>query len=158
MKNSPPILVTHTPHGVQRGLVVIELAITLPLVLLIMLATAEFGRAFYQYTTLSKAVETGTRYYASTALDNTIPVATKVSTIENLVVFGSPAAGGTSILPGFNNSNVTEISSVGPVGTVPADHVRVTADYTFVPIIGRLPIFGTVSNFTMTASQTMRVL
>ena len=48
---------TRKPSRLQCGLVVVELAITLPLVLLIMLATAEFGRAIYQYTTLTKAVE-----------------------------------------------------------------------------------------------------
>lgn len=148
---------TRTPPGLQRGLVVIELAITLPLVLLIMLATAEFGRAFFHYTTLTKAVEAGSRYYSSAALNTTIPVATKVTTTENLIVFGSPGAG-TSVLPGFTVSDVTEISAVGPVGSIPADHVRVTATYTYTPMISNLPIYGTVAGFTMTASHTMRAL
>ena len=56
---------TPRPDGRQRGLVVVELAITLPLIILIMFATAELGRAFYQHATLTKAVEAGTRYYAS---------------------------------------------------------------------------------------------
>ena len=149
---------TLKPRSLQGGLVATELAIIFPLVLLIMLATAEFGRAFFQYTTLTKAVEAGTRYYASTALDTTVPVATQVATTENLIVFADPAGGGTSVLPNFTVSDVTEISAVGPVGTVPADHVRVTANYTYAPMIGRLPIFGAVSSFTMTASQTMRAL
>ncbi|MEN8133850.1 MAG: TadE family protein [Pseudomonadota bacterium] len=143
--------------GLQRGLVVIELAITLPLVLLIMLATAEVGRAIYQYTTLTKAVEAGSRYYASTALDSSIPDVTKKITTENLIVFGSPQAGATSVLPNFFVSNVTEIE-LGPLGTIPVDHVRVSANYDYAPFISGIPILGSVASFTMTATHTMRAI
>jgi len=138
----------------QQGLVVVELAITLPLVLLIMLATAEFGRAFFQYTTLSKAVEAGARYYSGVVLDSTIPDDVAEDTTENLIVFGDPGAG-TSILPGFaiSDVNVYDIATSG----VP-NHINVTATYTFKPIIGRLPIYGKIDNITMTASHTLRAL
>jgi len=144
---------TRKSPDLQRGLVVIELAIVTPLVLLIMLATAEFGRAFYQYTTLSKAVEAGARYYASTVLDPAVTDAVAIPTVENIIVYASPQSGGTSVLPNFSTSDVTEIS----FGSV-ADHVRVSAQYNFVPIVGNMPIFGAMANFTMTATHTMRAL
>jgi len=135
---------------------VVELVITLPLVLMIMLATAEVGRAIYQYTTLTKAVEAGSRYYASTALDASITSATKVATTENLIVFGSPGVGATTVLPGFAISNVTEVE-FEPAGA-PLDHVRVSADYDYAPFISGIPILGSVASFTMTATHTMRAL
>jgi len=147
---------TRKPPGSQHGLVVVELAITLPLVLLIMLATAEVGRAIYQYTTLTKAVESGSRYYASAALDISITDATKEATTENLIVFGSPVAGATSVLPGFSVSDVTEVA-FEPAGA-PADHIRVSADYSYAPFISGIPILGSVASFTMTATHTMRAL
>jgi Flp pilus assembly protein TadG len=137
----------------QRGLVTVELAIILPLIILIMLATAEFGRAFYQYTTLSKAVEAGARYYASVALDPSVTDTVALPTTENLIVFASPDGSGSAILPSFTVSDVTEIS----LNAVP-DHVRVSAEYDFVPLIGGIPIFGSAASFTMTATHTMRAL
>lgn len=144
------------PPGLQHGLVVVELVITLPLVLMIMLATAELGRAIYQYTTLTKAVEAGSRYYASTALDSSITAATKEATTENLIVFGSPVAGATTVLPGLMVSDVTEVA-FEPAGA-PIDHVRVSANYTYAPFISGIPILGPIASFTMTATHTMRAL
>ena len=138
--------------GQQRGLVVVELAITLPLIVMIMFATAELGRAFYQYSTLTKAVEAGTRYYASALNDLTIVEANKIPTTKNLVAFASPDGSGASVIPGFNTGNVT-------VDAVLDDHVRVSAVYDFAPMLGAsLPIIGTMASFTMTASHSMRAL
>ena len=142
--------------GRQRGLVAVELAIITPVILMIMLATAEIGRALFQYTTLTKAVEAGTRYYAS-AINDTEDTSDKKDTTRNLVVFASPLAGAPSVLPSFTFANVIEVDE-GPSGSIPADHVRVTANYTFTPIIGQIPIFGTIIGFPLTASHTMRVL
>ena len=140
--------------GRQRGLVVVELAIITPVVLMIMLATAEIGRAFFQYTTLTKAVEAGTRYYAS-AINDTEDMSDKEKTARNLVVYGSPQAGGVKVLP--DPWGTTDVI-VQVVGTSPDEHVRVTTSYDFQPIIGQIPIFGTIITFPMTASNTMRVL
>ena len=142
---------TYKSPRCQHGLVSVELAIALPLILLIMLATADYGRAFYQYTTLTKAVEAGTRYYASTVLDTNIP--NKETTTVNLVIFGSPQAGSDvdRVLPGFGTTN----GSVAPPVLI-IDHVRVSAQYNFVPLIAGIPIFGSATGFTMTATNTMR--
>ena len=148
------VLSNHTPGipGRQRGLVVVELAITLPLIILIMFATAEIGRAFFQYTTLTKAVEAGTRYYASAVNDLTITT-DKVSTTKNLIVSASPDGGGDDVLPGFGTGDVT-------VDAVFNDHVRISATYDFVPIIGKLPIINKVigDGLTMTVGHSMRIL
>ena len=140
---------TPRSDGRQRGLVVVELAITLPLIILIMFATAELGRAFYQYATLTKAVEAGTRYYAS----NPNPI-TEKGTIQKLVVYADPdGSSGDEVLPGFVPGNVT-------VDDVFNDHVRVSASYKFIPIIGKLPIINKVigDELTLTATHSMRAL
>ena len=142
----------HTPYRRQRGLVVVELSIVLPLIILIMFATAELGRALFQYTTLTKAVESGARYYSS-AVNDPFVVGDPGSITRNLVVFADPAGTGDAVLPGFGTGDVT-------VGGVVDDHISVSADYDFKPIIGKLPIISRVFglNLTMTATQTMRAL
>ena len=148
------VISDHTPESAdrQRGLVVVELAITLPLIILIMFAVAELGRAFYQYATLTKAVEAGTRYYASAVNDLTITT-DKIATTENLIVYASPDGSGAAVLPGFNPGNVT-------VDPVLDDHVYINAEYDFNPIIGKLPIINRVvgEGLKMTVAHTMRVL
>ena len=41
----------------QRGIAAIEMAITLPVLLLLLVGTAELGRAFYQYNELTKLLD-----------------------------------------------------------------------------------------------------
>ena len=142
----------HTPVRHQRGLVVVELAIVLPLLVLIMFATAELGRALYQYNTLTKAVESGARYYASNP-------GISEKTIENLVVFASPfpEKAVKPVLPNFDTTGTVDVGG-------PEDgHITVSADYKFEPIFEvteKLPIIGKRlgSDLIMTATQTMRAL
>jgi hypothetical protein len=150
------IVLTSRAHATferQRGLVVVELAIVLPLIILIMFATAELGRALFQYSTLTKAVEAGARYYASAVQDPFTDPAVALSRTRNLVVYASPASSGDAVLPGFGTGDVA-------VGGLVDDHISVSADYDFQPIIGKLPIINRVigNNLTMTATQTMRAL
>ncbi len=81
-------------HIRQRGSAVVELAIVLPLLLLIFLGTAEFGRALFQYNTLTKAVRDGARYISQHSLKGSTGVvdvpssAVAVVETKNLVVYG----------------------------------------------------------------------
>lgn len=85
----------------ERGIQLAELAIVLPVLLILFAATAEFGRYFYEYTTLAKAARIGTRYL----------VTAKVSTYEksqakNLVVYGNAAGTGSPLIEGLTTDNV----------------------------------------------------
>lgn len=151
----------------QRGLAAIEFAIVLPLILLLMLATAEVARAFYQYNTLSKAARDGIRYLADTALNGTTGLIdldaedgnsgqTKRERTQNLVVYGNLSGTGTPLLEGLAVDDVV-ISAVG------LDHVRVDASYTYIPMLPVIPTFGYTgndigTNFTLQASTSMRAL
>src|SRR3712207_962909 len=80
----------------ESGLQLVEVTIVIPIFLILFGATAEFGRFFYEYTTLAKAARVGSRYLA------TAPVAAgEDTTAKNIVVFGNPAGSGSPVLPGL---------------------------------------------------------
>ena len=84
-------------HARQGGAVIVELAIVLPIMLFLMLATAEFGRAFFQYNTLTKAVRDGGRYAAANALAGslgTLDVNAIAAETQQLVVYGNAIGNG----------------------------------------------------------------
>lgn len=143
----------------QRGVATIEFAVCVPVLLLLMLATAELGRAMYQYNTLIKSVRDGARYAASAATSSqrivTITPPVRTATL-NLVVTGNVGGTGTPLLPGLTANNVT-LTDIGN------GFIAVSATYTFTPILGgTLPTFGfgPPINISMTlpATVVMRVL
>jgi len=79
----------------QRGLAMVELALTLPLLVLLMLAFAEFGRMLFQYNSLQQASRDAGRYAASQAWNATLGTldlnAALVSQTKNVAVYGLPA-------------------------------------------------------------------
>lgn len=119
----------------QRGLAMVELALTLPLLVLLMLAFAEFGRMLFQYNSLQQASRDAGRYVASQAWNATLGTldlnAALVSQTKNVAVYGLPANpnGYPAAAPGLTTGDVT----VSAVGT---NHVRVSIAYTFVPALG----------------------
>jgi Flp pilus assembly protein TadG len=88
----------------ERGVQLVELAIVVPLLLMLFGAVAEFGRYFYEYTTVAKAARVGARFMASKSLDSAT-VNWQTAT-KNLVVYGNAEGTGSPILPGLTVSNV----------------------------------------------------
>ena len=156
------MLLKQNAHIRQRGIAVIELTIVLPLLLLIFLGTAEFGRALYQYNTLTKTVRDGARYISQNSLNGSTgvvdvpPTAVAVVETKNLVVYGIRGGAFIPLLPGFTTGDVTVIDAGG-------SNVTVTASYNFASIFGpTLPTFGLGGpislTFAMQATVTMRAL
>jgi Flp pilus assembly protein TadG len=85
----------------DAGVQLLELAIVLPIFVILFAATAEFGRYFYEYTTLAKAARVGARYLVTAKVDCPQGTAAK-----NLVVYGNTAGTGSPILPGLTVANV----------------------------------------------------
>jgi len=85
----------------DSGVQLVELAIILPIFVILFAATAEFGRYFYEYTTLAKGARVGARYLVTAKVDCTEGTAAK-----NLVVYGNTAGTGSPILPGLTVNNV----------------------------------------------------
>ena len=75
-------------HGVQ----LIELAIVIPIMLLLFAAVAEFGRYFYEYTTLAKSARLGARYLVSKSITSRgliftlTPMGSRIVTLSAIVV------------------------------------------------------------------------
>lgn len=148
------------PGRSQRGVAMVEFAITLPFLLFLMLATAELGHLLSQYDTLTKAVRDGARYAASTsALGSTglVAITPQIqAAVANLVATGNVNGSGSALLPGLSASGVT-VSNAGN------GYVSVSATYTYQPLLGAtLPTFGLGSpislSFTLNAASVMRAL
>jgi Flp pilus assembly protein TadG len=143
----------------QRGVASIEMAIALPVLLLLLVATAELGRAFYQYNALTQSLRNAVRHLANTAIQGS-PVIdlddAKKLEVRNLVVYSNTGGGGDPILTGLDIADVT-------VSALDASHIQVTANYAYQPIFVRIPTFGATASdvdtgFTLNASTTMRAL
>lgn len=144
----------------QRGLAMVELAIVLPLLLFLLLAVAEMGRAFFQYNTLSKSVRDGARYLAAQARSGTGGgvADSAFDEAQRLVLCGKTACtSGDELLPGMSLSDVNATRTG-------LEHVTITAQYLYQPMVGAvLPTFGLGGgdiplNFTLRATVTMRML
>ncbi|MBR8210255.1 pilus assembly protein [Burkholderia cenocepacia] len=89
-----------------RGAVAVEFALVLMPMILLATGVAEFGRAIYQYETLTKATRDAARYLSVwLPTDSAYPI----SQAQCLVVYGSTTCGasGTELLPGLTTSMVT---------------------------------------------------
>jgi Flp pilus assembly protein TadG len=145
----------------QRGLAIVELTITLPLLLLLMFTAVEFGRALMHYNTLTQSVRDSVRYLASEAiLGSTGTIALNAGLIaeaQNLVAYGTRGVGDSSesLLPGLSPADVT-------ITTVSADDIRVAVAYDYQPVYLVLPGFGVGADrnmgYTFQAASSMRAL
>lgn len=117
----------------QRGAVLVEMVLVTPILLILMLATAEVTRAFVDHNTLTKAVRNGARYVAANALLGTTGVITLdaglTAETRNLVVYGNAAGAGAPVLPGLVPGDVT-ITDLG------ANNVEVSATHSISGLLG----------------------
>lgn len=133
----------------QRGVATIEFVICTPVLFLLMLATAELGRAMIQYNTLQKSVRDGARYVVGASRSSlrivNITPAMRTAT-RNLVATGNTGGTGTPLLPGLTANNVTVIDAGN-------GFISVSANYTYTPMIGpTLPTFGFGAPINLSAS------
>ena len=143
-----------------RGLAIVEFVIVLPLCLMLVIATAEFGRAFLQYNTLTIAVRDGVRHLAGRALfgstGQVVISGGLQQETQNVVVYGNIWGAGSPMLPGLAPADVT-------VADAGSGNVSVTATYPYNPIFGFVPRFSfggaiNVSGIMLQSGATMRAL
>ncbi|MEX6502722.1 TadE/TadG family type IV pilus assembly protein [Pseudomonas zhanjiangensis] len=151
---------TFKPIRHQRGLAMVEFAIALPLLLLLLLGVAEFGRMLFQYNSLLQANRDAVRYLSGKAWNGSIGAVAITPVLEaqtkNIAVYGAPLPqAGSVVVPGLTTADVT-------VGTVGTDHVQVSISYVFRPVIATgLPAFvgnAIPLNFPLVATTVMRGL
>jgi hypothetical protein len=118
----------------ERGTQLVELAIVLPLLLMMFGAVAEFGRFFYTYQTLAKATRTGARYLSTESAAGTSDAQAK-----NLVVYGNDAGTGSPVISGLAGTNVRVMREGGTSAFPERVTVRIEG-YTYQPVfdLGKL--------------------
>ena len=135
----------------EAGTQLAEMAVVLPLLLVLFGATAEFGRFFYTYTTLAKATRAGARYLTASnqATDDDA---------KRLVVSGSTGDGESPILSGLSEGNVL-ITREGPTGYPETVKVEISG-YQYEPIfdLGKLMGKSFSLNVEVKPSTTMRYI
>jgi Flp pilus assembly protein TadG len=150
----------------QSGLAMVEFAISVPVLLLLMFGTFEFGHFLIQYSVLNDAVRNASRYVAGKALGTTAGTLVTgadwdalVTKGKNLAVYGNIAGTGSPVLPSLNDTNIATIT-VTP--DPPNRNIAVLAAYKYQPLFGAaIPTFmgGSISTaFTLNISITMRAL
>lgn len=111
----------------ERGTQLVELAIVLPILLALFGATAEFGRFFYTYTTLSKATRAGARYLT------VAPPGVTDEQAQNLVVYGNTSGAGEPLILGLTADHV-DISREGGNPSMPELITVRIEGYTYQPV------------------------
>lgn len=141
-----------------RGASAVEFALVLPVLLGMMIPTADLGFGFYAQMRVQNAAQAGAEYAIVHGWNNGANVASiegAVTSATSLAsVTASPAptqacgcASGTSITP-------IDCTSVCPNGATPGSYVTVSAQSAYSPLIP-YPIIG--NSITLTAQSTARV-
>lgn len=140
----------------ERGTQLVELAIVLPVLLLLLVITAEFGRYFYTYTTLAKATRSGARYLTTASGSGADDASAK-----NLVVYGNTEGEGDPLVAGLSTTNVTVTRAGGNPGAGMPEKVTVKIEgYEYVPLFNLAGMSGNGDHtlaVDISPSTTMRV-
>ena len=138
----------------------VEFVIVLPICLMVMMATAEFGRAFMQYNTLTQSVRDGIRFVSARASPGQTGVVNINGTVriqtQNIVVYGNTVGSGTVILPGLTTDAVIVADAGG-------GNVSITVAYPYTSIFSFIPGFSysadaVLNGINLQAAVTMRVM
>ncbi len=145
----------------QQGVAIVEFTLTLPLLLLTLLAFGELGRMLYQYNSLLQGSRDAARFVASRAWNATlgkVEVSPDLECMTKYVaVYGAPSTPPCS-LAGMPANTTVQVAKVAGTN----DHVQVTVNYVFSPLIASgLPAFvgnSVALNFPLVATTVMRAL
>ena len=99
----------HTPDNSTRGTATLEFALTASFFFAMILVVVIGGHLFWMHNALVEATRRSARYAAmqcSPAVTTCTGYSTTVDRVKNMVLYGSPTAGTTPIVPGLQVSNV----------------------------------------------------
>jgi Flp pilus assembly protein TadG len=135
----------------ERGAALVEVALTLPLLLLVAVGIFEFGRAYQTWQVLTNAAREGARIAVLPGTDDA-SVEERVQTyLEAGLIAGASDATVT-----ITRNNVIAIGA----GTATASRVEVAFPFAFIVLqpVARLVVAGSTAgtSLMMTASATMR--
>jgi Flp pilus assembly protein TadG len=146
----------------ERGSHLLELAIALPIFISLGLASAEFGRLFYQTTTLANSTRLAARYLTTAAFTTQAKRDAAYANAKNLAVYGTTTPSGVSpVYPGLTTANIS-ISTAGGVMAALPDTVTVSVTgVTFQPKVNLGSVLkrpGLTLAVPLAPSTTMRYL
>jgi Flp pilus assembly protein TadG len=119
----------------QRGTALIEFALVAPFLIVMSVTVTEFGRAIYEFQTLTRSVREGARYLSLHA------PGTHTTEARNVVVYGNTAGTGSALLPRLTLTQVPtptwQLAGANPqINTVTVQ----VSGYSFQPMMGS--VFG----------------
>jgi len=158
-----PIKTRYRSKRAESGAQLVELAIVLPIFLMLLAAVAEFGLYFYTYTTLSKATRVAARYITSKPYNPNNPdnANNTIAQAKKLAVCGRTdlCSAGSEIISGFTTSNVS-ITTTGGDEFFPETITVQISGYNYSPLFDLSGFVGGQSwqNVSVAPSTTMRYL
>ncbi|MDX2034506.1 MAG: TadE/TadG family type IV pilus assembly protein [Blastocatellia bacterium] len=150
-----------TPRA-ARGIQMVELAICMPILLLLFAVTSELGRLYFMNTTLAKGTRLAARYLTTAPLNTNDNAALHYANAKNLVVYGKIAPAGTDppIVAWLSVSNVA-ITTQGGTASLPQFVTVQVTGMVFTPMLNLGDMLEN-PNFSLSVplspSTTMRYL
>ena len=136
----------------ERGAALLEMALTLPLMLLVAIGIVEFGRAYQTWQVLTNAAREGARIAVLPGIDD----ATVTSRVQSYMSDGQLPNSATATIAITRNNTI----AIGASGTATASRVTVNYPFTFMVLqpIAQLvdPRATAGAPLTMTATALMR--
>lgn len=147
-----------TEHGTQM----VELAIVMPILLVLFAVAGEMGRLYFMNTTLAKGTRLAARYLTTVPLNTNANILLYYANAKNLAVYGkiAPGINDKPIVPGLTSNNVL-ITATGGTSIIPQFVTVKIIGTNFSPLLN---LGGLINNSTfslavpLTPSTTMRYL
>jgi len=146
----------------ERGVQMVEMAVCLPILLILFAVAGEVGRLYFMNITLAKATRLAARYLTTVPLNTNDNVMLHYVNAKNLAVYGKTAPTGSDkpVVPGLTINNVL-ITTTGGTSILPQFVTVQVTGMTFTPLLnlGRLiknPNFSLA--VPLSPSTTMRYL
>ncbi len=147
---------------IERGTQMVEMAICLPLLLMLFAVAGEMGRLYFMNTTLAKSTRLAARYLTTVPLNTNENIMLHYANAKNLAVYGkiAPAGNDKPIVPGLTTNNVL-ITTVGGTSIIPQFVTVQVTGISFSPTLNLGKLIKN-SSFSLTVplspSTTMRYL
>jgi Flp pilus assembly protein TadG len=100
----------HTNNHSERGTAIVEFTLTATFFLMIIMAIISAGHLFFTHNALVESTRRGARYAATLAKPATeacVNNSTTVDPVKNMVLYGTPTAGTTTLVNNLQPANIT---------------------------------------------------
>jgi len=146
----------------ERGVQMVELAIVMPILLLLFAVAGEMGRLYFMNTTLAKGTRVAARYLTTVPLNTNANVLLYYTNAKNLAVYGkiAPTGNDQPMLAGLTANNIL-ITTAGGIPIIPNFITVKVTGVNFTPVLNLGNLMNNPSfslNVPLSPSTTMRYL